>query len=105
MHQRIMTRSTITQSPNHLITKIAAGTIVVFAVLALPMIASACPMCKEALFEPGQLHQKLSTAKGYALSIGLLLLVPTGLIASVTALILRASRREKNFPQPSTSTK
>ena len=55
----------------------------------------ACPMCKDSLFDPGQLAGKISTAKGYALSIGLLLLVPFVLIASVTALVIRASRRAK----------
>ncbi len=55
--------------------------------------AQACPLCKEALFDPSQLHQRISTAKGYALSIGLLLLVPTGLIAGVAMSILRSTRR------------
>ena len=55
--------------------------------------ASACPACKEALFDPSQLHQKLSAAKGYALSIMLLLLVPSVLVGGITLLIVRASRR------------
>ena len=58
-----------------------------------PAVASACPGCKEALFDPGQLQQKLATARGYALSIGLLLAVPFGLVAGVAALIVRATRR------------
>ncbi len=61
--------------------------------LLIPASAMACPGCKEALFDPGQLPQKLATAKGYALSIGLLLAVPFGLIAGITLSILRASRR------------
>ena len=58
----------------------------------LPIGAEACPACKEALFDPGQLHQKLSTAKGYALSILLMLSVPIALIGSITTLIVRAQR-------------
>ena len=60
-----------------------------------PAMVNACPMCKELLFDPGQLAQKFATAKGYALSIGLLLLVPFVLIASITALVIRACRRAK----------
>ncbi len=60
--------------------------------LALPALAAACPMCKEALFDPGQLPQRLSTARGYALSIGVLLLVPLSLIVSVVMLIMHAKR-------------
>ena len=54
----------------------------------------ACPGCKEALFDPGQLSQKLSTARGYALSIGLLLAVPVGLVGGIAALIILAQRRQ-----------
>jgi len=60
--------------------------------LSLPSIANACPGCKEALFDPGQLQQKLAMAKGYALSIGLLLAVPFGLVAA-GVLLVSASRR------------
>jgi len=59
--------------------------------------ALACPLCKEALFDPSQLHQRISTAKGYALSIGLLLLVPTGLIAGVAMSIIRSARRAQRI--------
>ena len=58
-----------------------------------PAVGWACPGCKEALFDPGQLGQKLSTARGYAISIGLLLAVPFTLVAGMTALIVRAARR------------
>jgi hypothetical protein len=61
--------------------------------LAVASIAWACPGCKEALFDPGQLAQKLSAARGYAISIGLLLAVPFVLVAGTTALIVRAQRR------------
>lgn len=55
--------------------------------------ANACPLCKEALFDPGQLGEKIATAKGYAISIWILLSVPFILIASVTALVVRHSRK------------
>ena len=64
-----------------------------FLLLTFPAIGLACPGCKEALFDPGQLAQKLSTAKGYALSIGLLLSVPFALVAGITALVVRAGRK------------
>ena len=58
----------------------------------MPATGWACPGCKEALFDPGQLQQKLSTARGYAWSIALLLICPVVLISSVAALIVRAFR-------------
>ena len=61
--------------------------------LVFPSLAQACPMCKEALFEPEQLHQRLAMAKGYALSIGLMLSVPLLLVATVVINILLAQRR------------
>ena len=61
--------------------------------LACPWAADACPGCKEALFDPAQLPQKLATARGYAMSIGLLLAVPFGLVGGITTLIIRAQRR------------
>jgi len=61
-----------------------------------PARVMACPLCKEALFDPGQMHQRLATAKGYALSIALLLSVPAALVAGVTALIVRAHKRNKH---------
>ena len=59
-----------------------------------PMVGWACPGCKEALFDPGELPQKLATARGYALSIGLLLLVPFGLVGGLAALVGLAQRRK-----------
>ena len=56
-------------------------------------IGESCPGCKEALFDPAGLPQRLSTARGYALSIGLLLTIPAGLVGTLTALIVRAHRR------------
>ena len=89
MRTRVRTRFfLITQSLTHLITKGMT------LVLLFPLAADACPGCKEALFDPGQLQQKLSTARGYALSIGLLLFVPLTLIGTIAALVVRATRRQ-----------
>lgn len=70
--------------------------------LALGWAASvyACPGCKEALFDPGQLQQKLSMAKGYAWTIGLLLSVPFALIGGVTAMVVRAARQKARLGRP-----
>lgn len=67
--------------------------ILVYWLLYHANVAEACPGCKEALFDPGALPQRLSAARGYALSIGLLLLIPYGLVGTLTALIVRAHRR------------
>ena len=71
-----------------------------FTFYLLPSLAAACPGCKEALFDPGQLAQKLSTAKGYVLSIGLLLSVPFALVATITALVVRSQRRHARRVDP-----
>ncbi len=65
-----------------------------FSLLCSPD-AFGCPGCKDALFDPGQLPQRLAYAKGYAMSIGLLLLVPVTLIGSIAALIIRAQHRRR----------
>ncbi|MDP3723861.1 MAG: hypothetical protein Q8R91_10290 [Candidatus Omnitrophota bacterium] len=61
----------------------------------LSSAADACPGCKEALFDPSQLPQRLSTARGYALSIGLMLGVPIALVGGVALLILHARGRSR----------
>lgn len=70
---------------------------VVLAIVILGVVpaASACPGCKEALFDPGQLSQKLATSKAYALSIGLLLSVPFLLIGGLSWLVIRSSKASK----------
>ena len=60
-----------------------------------PGVIEACPGCKEALFDPGQLQQKLATARGYAWSIALMLAVPVALVGGVTTLVVRAARRRR----------
>lgn len=77
----------------HCATLLAAA---LLAILILPLMASACPGCKDALIEPGQLPQRLATARGFALSIGLMLLVPAALVASGIFFIARASRNAKS---------
>ena len=86
--------ASITQSLKHSITKMA---ILLVCLISIPAIAGACPGCKEALFDPGQLAEKLATAKGYALSIGVLLAVPFLLIGGYTLAIARAARRAKRM--------
>jgi hypothetical protein len=62
--------------------------------LVWPAITWACPLCKEILTDPGQVVQKLATAKGYAASILLMLSVPALLIGGVTLLVVRSHRRK-----------
>lgn len=61
--------------------------------------AEACPMCKEAFLEPGQPEQRLSTARGYALSVGLMLAVPVCLLGTMAAAIVRVERRRHSQGQ------
>jgi len=61
--------------------------------LVWPECAVACPTCKEALFDPAQAQQILGAAKGYAMSIGLMIGMPLLLVGGMTALIVRQARR------------
>ncbi len=63
------------------------------AVVTAARAVSACPMCKELLFEPGQITQRLSMASGYAIAIGLMLGMPIVLVGGVAVLLIRARRR------------
>ncbi|MBI4341925.1 MAG: hypothetical protein HY599_00985 [Candidatus Omnitrophica bacterium] len=77
---------------------VPAGAIILLiglVTLLAPAVAHACPGCKEALFDPGQLVEKLATSKGYALSIGLLLLVPFTLVGGIAVAVARASRKRQ----------
>lgn len=65
--------------------------------------AEACPMCKEALFDLKETAQRIATAKGYALSIGLLLAMPFALVGGVGLLIVQARRRLSHDNTPMTS--
>ena len=74
--------------------RIARGAALAASLFCLSATAAmACPGCKEALLNPGQLHEKLLAAKGYALSIGVLLAVPAALIGGIAIMIIRTARK------------
>ena len=75
---------------------LARGVLLVLVLLATSAAAWACPACKETLFDPVTAKQTLRAAQGYALSIGLLLGVPTLLVGGITAGIVRAARRHQH---------
>ena len=81
------------QNPKY--ARILSLIFVTLLVLGPANILMACPGCKEAFFDPGQLTQKLSTARAYALSIGLLLTMPAGLLSLITYVVFRAYRRHR----------
>jgi len=53
----------------------------------------ACPLCKEALFEPGQAEATSRLVKGYTISIATLLGIPLVLVGGIAMRIVRSSRR------------
>jgi len=55
--------------------------------------ALACPLCKEALFDPGQAEATSRLAKGYTVSIATLLSIPLVLVGGIAIRVVRASRR------------
>ena len=58
--------------------------------------AFACPMCKEALLDPGQAAaQAAGAANGYAASIAALLSVPFVLVGGIATLVARSARRHQ----------
>lgn len=64
--------------------------------LALPpTLAWGCPNCKEVLVESGQLGSRLGMARGFAWSIGLLLVMPALLVAAVTLRVVWAARQHR----------
>ena len=67
---------------------------IIAIVWALTPTVMACPLCKEALFDPAQAKQAVKTAKGYALSIGVMLATPALLFGGITAMVVRAQRRK-----------
>lgn len=67
------------------------------SLFAFPAAVRACPGCKEALIEPAQALQKQSTARGYNLSIALMLAVPATLIGATSALVVRSGRRNRRL--------
>ena len=70
----------------------------VVAVWMIQAAAWACPLCKDALVEPGQRAAQSRAARGYALSIAAMLGTPAVLIGGVTTLVARSSRRKPRRP-------
>ena len=55
----------------------------------------ACPGCKEAVLDgPEETERKLSTAKGYMISILFMLAVPAGLVGTVAYSVMKNIRRK-----------
>ncbi len=61
----------------------------------LPSVVWACPMCKEALFDPGQAAAQSGLVRGYAVSIAAMLSVPALIIGGIGLAIARSARRVK----------
>ena len=67
------------------------------AMLSVPVLAWACPWCKDALFSPGEAASQNGAAKGYALSIGLLLGLPVLMLSVIALAVIRSARRAKRL--------
>ena len=68
-----------------------------FALLMWVTTALACPMCKDALFDPGQAQAASRAARGYLLSIGALIGVPLLLVIGSIVWVVRASRPRRTL--------
>ena len=67
------------------------GAWVLFAPTAL-----ACPGCKEAAFDTAeQAQQRMASAKGYGLTIALLLLVPASAVSCVAWKVVGSARKAR----------
>ena len=66
--------------------------------LGASAVAGACPLCKDALVEPGQRAAQSRAARGYAFSIAALLGTPAVLIGGITTLVARSSHRKPRRP-------
>ena len=66
-------------------------------VLSWATTALACPLCKDALFDPGQAEAASRAARGYALSIAALISVPLVLVIGSIVWIVRASRPRRTM--------
>ena len=69
------------------------GLCAVCLMIGVPMLVTACPMCKDALLDPGQAATQSRVAQGYALSIAALLGIPVMFIGGVAAWVVMAARR------------
>ena len=67
------------------------------AAAVAPAVARACPGCKEAAFDdPLEAERAQSTAKGYGMAIGVMLLVPVSLISGIAFQIARSASLAKS---------
>ena len=80
----------LTDSLTHLLT---TSPIMCVCLLLLTQIATACPLCKEALFSPGEGQALSQAAHAFNLSIVTLASVPCVLVGGIAWLIARSSRR------------
>jgi hypothetical protein len=67
--------------------------LLVLAVLLLPVIASACPLCKEATSDAEYPGGSASLGRGFYYSIVLMIAVPWTAVGTVAFLIFRKRRR------------
>ena len=58
----------------------------------IPSAAWACPLCKDALVEPGRNATQSRAARAYAISIAALLGAPAVLLGGITTMVVRSSR-------------
>ncbi len=66
--------------------------LLLIAAWMVPPAVQACPGCKEALVDPAEAQLGMRRAKGYAVSIGLLLAVPLLMVGGVTTAVVRHAR-------------
>ena len=80
----------------------ASHNLVVLALwLLTPTAALACPACKDAVFDSSQAQQTTQRAKGFAVSIALMLGMPALLIGGVATSVVLAHRSAARRAPPS----
>jgi len=67
------------------------------ALCLLTSSAWACPLCKEALFSPGEAAAQSRVVQGYAISIAVLLGIPILLVGGLALWLVRSARRTKHL--------
>jgi hypothetical protein len=70
-------------------------TSVVLLSIGLPALVMACPLCKEALFSPGEAAAQSRVVQGYAISIAALLGIPILLVGGITLRLIRSARHTR----------
>jgi len=82
-------------------TSIRIAAVVLLAVLVLPAIVSACPLCKEATSDAETPGGSASLGRGFYYSILLMIAVPWTAVGTVAFLIYRRRRRDRGaLPAP-----